>query len=74
MAMAFDYLETSYAMPADTYPYGETYARRGTCKYEETKATDCLVSSYKYADSGDIDMMKMALSHQPIAAAITAST
>ena len=63
MAMAFDYLETAYAMSAEAYPYGETYALRGDCKYDESNATDCMVGSYNYADSGDVDMMKMALSH-----------
>lgn len=74
MAAAFDYLETHYAMSAEAYPYYTAYAARSDCKYDESKATTAMVDTYTYAKSGDIEMMKRALSHQPIAAALNAST
>jgi len=74
MSAAFDYLETSYAMSAKDYPYQTSYPARGECKYDESKATTCMVDSYTYAKSGDIDMMKKAITHQPIAAALNASS
>ena len=72
MAAAFDYLKTSYAMAASDYSYLSMVAEKGECKYDEDKATSCQVDSYTYANSGDIDMMKQALTHQPIAAAVQA--
>jgi len=74
MTQAFDYLEKNYAMSAEAYPYNKHYAQRGECKYDEAKATTCMVDSYTNAESGDIEMMKKALTHQPIAAAINASS
>lgn len=74
MSQAFDYLKTNYAMSAEDYPYGESYAQRGDCLYDESKATTAMVDSYTYAKSGDIDMMKKALSHQPIATTINGSS
>ena len=74
MSKAFDYLETHYAMSAEAYPYQEAFAQRGECMYDESKATTAMVDSYTYAKSGDIDMMKKALSHQPISAALNASS
>lgn len=74
MSQAFDYLETSYAMTAADYPYQSAYPARNECKYDESKATTCMVDSYTYAEKGDIDMMKKALSHQPIAASLNASS
>ncbi len=70
MAAAFDYLETNYAMSAEAYPLTTTIAKKNNCKYDESKATSCMVDSYTYAKAGDIDMMKQALTHQPIAAAV----
>ena len=60
-------------MAAVDYPYNSDYAERGECKYDEAKATSCQVDSYTYADSGDIDMMKKALSHQPIGTSFDAA-
>ena len=75
MSTAFDYLEKNYAMAADAYPYtADFHAQRGTCKYDASKATTAMVSDYSFADSGDVDMMKMALTHQPIAAVLNASS
>ena len=70
MAAAFDYLEESYAMAAADYSYITAVAEQGECKYDESKATSCMIDTYTYAKSGDIDMMKQALTHQPIAAAV----
>ena len=70
---AFDYYKKNKAMAAADYPYNSDYAERGECKYDEAKATSCQVDSYTYADSGDIDMMKKALSHQPIGTSLDAA-
>jgi len=73
MTQAFDYLKTAKAMTAKDYPYNTGYAQRGDeCKYDEAKATSCQVDTYTFADSGDVDMMKKALSHQPIATSFNA--
>jgi len=61
-------------MSAAAYPYQAAYAARGKCKYDESKATTAMVDTYTFAESGDIDMMKKALTHQPIAAAVNASS
>ena len=74
MSDVFDYYKSSYAMQAADYPYNSAFPMVGDeCKYDEKKATTCEVDDYTYADSGDISMMKLALSHQPIAAALDAS-
>ena len=74
MSTAFDYLEKNYAMSAESYPYNEYYAQRGTCRYDASKATTAMVKEYSFADSGDVDMMRKALTHQPIAAVMNASS
>ena len=43
------------------------------CRYNEDEATSCMVDTYTFAANGDINMMKKALSHQPIAASLNAS-
>lgn len=73
MSTAFDYLEKNFAMAAADYPYNSAYAARGSCKYDAKRATTAMVSDYSFADSGDVDMMRQALTHQPIAAAVNAS-
>lgn len=50
-------------MTAEDYPYNSAYPMRGDCKYDESKATSAIVDSYTFADDGDINMIKMALSH-----------
>ena len=55
------------------YPYNSDLAMRDDCKYDEAKATSCQVDSYTFADNGDVDMMKKALSHQPIASSLNAA-
>ena len=61
-------------MAAADYPYSAGFSSQsGVCKYDDTKVTTCMVDSYTYAKSGDIAMMKKALSHQPIAIALNAS-
>ncbi len=73
-SQAFDYLKTAKAMSAESYPYNSGYPAKGECKYDESKATSALVDMYTFADEGDVNMMKMALTHQPIAASIQADS
>jgi len=62
-------------MTAKDYPYNFSYAQRAEkCAFDEAKATTCQIDAYNFADKGDIKMMKAALSHQPIAAAMNAWT
>ena len=71
MSQAFDYYKTHFAMTGNDYPYNFAFPMRAEkCLYDEYKATSCMVDDYTYAESGDVAMMKMALSHQPIAAAM----
>ena len=70
---AFDYLKSNYAMTAEDYPYNSLVPERGECAYDEEKATTAIVEEFTYAKSGDIDMIKTALSHQPVTAALNAS-
>lgn len=75
MTQAFDYYKTTKAMTAKDYPYNYVLpARADGCDYDETKATSCQVDTYSFADKGDVDMMKKALSHQPIAASLNAKS
>ena len=67
---AMEFLKTQKMMSAKDYPYSEAYPMKNACNYDESKATDAQVSSYMFSESGDIDMMKKALSHQPIAAVL----
>ena len=60
---AFFYLQSHFAMRAYDYPYHQTYAVKGECKYDESKTTSAKVKSYAKAESGDVEMMKRALSH-----------
>ena len=46
---------------------------KGDCKYDETQASSAKVKTYAKAESGDIEMIKRALSHQPIAATVNAN-
>ena len=49
------------------------FPQRGEkCNADETKAEACSVDAYNFADKGDVEMMKAAVSHQPIAAAMNA--
>ena len=57
-------------MLAEDYPYN---AIRGDCKYDLDSASNAKVSTYSYAEPGDINMIKKALSHSPIAAVINTS-
>ena len=59
-------------MTAADYPYDIMIHDKIECKYDEKKATSAQVKSFTFGESGDIDMMKKALSHQPIAAAVQA--
>ena len=72
MSLNFDYYKENKAMAAADYPYNSDLAMRGDCLYDEAKATSCQVDSYTFADEGDIDMMKKALSHQPVATSLNA--
>ena len=74
MSMAFYYLEKNYAMAAKDYvAYNENVPERGDCKYDASKATTCMVKSYTTATAGDVTMIKMALSHQPVTATLNGS-
>ena len=50
-------------MSEESYPYNAIYARRSDCKFDKKAATSCTVDTYSFADSGDSDMMKKALTH-----------
>ena len=51
-------------MTWEDYPYNSLYARRGpSCLFDAKKATSCQVDSYSFAEVGDIDMMRKALTH-----------
>jgi len=60
-------------MTAKDYPYNFDFPQRSDCKYDQSKATSCQVDSYTYAMIGDIDIIKMALTHQPVAATMNAN-
>ena len=58
-------------MSAAAYPnYNPSFPQRSDCKYDASKATTAKVNKYVAANSGDIAMMKQALTHQPITAAM----
>ena len=61
-------------MSEESYPYNAIYAKRGDCKFDKKTATSCTIDSYSYADSGDAEMMKKALTHQPVSAVLNAAS
>ena len=64
MTQAFDYLKTAKAMTAADYPYNFMYPDRAEkCAADDTKAENCQIGAYNFADKGDINMIKAALSH-----------
>ena len=50
-------------MLAEDYPYNEIYAMRGDCKYDPDNSIAARVINYAFAESGDVNMIKKALSH-----------
>ena len=71
---SLDYLKNNKAMAEKDYPYKKYFARKGDCKYDETKSTSAMVKTHNSAQSGDIKMMKLALTHHPIVAVVNGST
>ena len=71
-SFAYEYLEENWAERSSDYPYSAGNIGERDCKYDESLAeqTGIKVKTYHTAESGDIDMIKQALSHQPVSASM----